>query len=113
MLERLLHYIILLVSVGHGFELVVILEGVVAVVQDVRAVPDDAAPGEHSSVLAGGHSAHVVDEPRTLLVVVQLKPVRVGDLAVVCSGVESVYHHVPLLGVLVQLRLIRKLKVIE
>ena len=97
MLKRLLHYTILLVSVGHGFELVVKLEGVVAVVQNVGAVPDDAAPGEHSSVLTGGHSAHVVDESRPLLVVVELQSVRVGDLAVVCGGVESVHHHVPFL----------------
>ena len=105
MFERLLHYTILLVSVGHGFELVVKLEGVVAVVQNVGAVPDDAAPGEHSSVLAGGHSAHVVDEPRPLLVVVELHAIRVRDLVVVGGGVEGVHHHVLLPGVPVQLSL--------
>ena len=51
--------------VSHGFKLVVELEGVVAVVQDVRAVPYDAAAREDSAILSGGDCSHVVDKPVT------------------------------------------------
>ena len=49
--------------VGHSFKLVVELEGVVAVVEDVRAVPYDAAAREDSAILSGGDCRHVVDKP--------------------------------------------------
>ena len=69
--------------VSHGFKLVVELEGVVAVVQKVGAVPDDAAPRENSAVLTGCHRGHVVDKPGPLLVVVELHAVGVSNLVVV------------------------------
>ena len=91
------------VLVPHGFELVVELEGVVTVVQQVGTVPDNAAPREDPAILPGGHCGHVVDEPRPLLVVVELHAIRVRDLVVVGGGVEGVHHHVLLPGVPVQL----------
>lgn len=91
--------------VSHGFKLVVELEGVVAVVQKVGAVPDDAATRENSAVLTGCHRGHVVDKPGPLLVVVELHAVGVSNLVVVGGGVQGVHHHVLLVGVPVQLDL--------
>ena len=94
-----------MVLVSHGFKLVVELERVITVVQEVGAVPDDAASREDSAILGGGDGGHVVDKPGSLLVVVQLHTVGVGDLVVVGGGVESVHHHVLLPWVPLQLGL--------
>ena len=94
-----------MVLVSHGFKLVVELKRVITVVQEVGAVPDDAASRENSAILGGGDGGHVVDKPGALLVVVQLHTVRVGNLIVVGGGIESVHHHVFLPGVPIQLGL--------